>query len=146
MNVAIGCDHRGFYLKQKVMAYLHDLGHDCQDYGCYNTDSVDYPDIAKKVSEGITSGSAGKGILICGTGLGMSIAANKLKDIRAALCYDSLAASGARRHNDANIICLKGEDIETSTALDIVRIFLSTNFEGGRHIRRIKKITTLETS
>ena len=146
MNVAIGCDHRGYYLKQKVMAYLHDLVHDCQDYGCYSTDSVDYPDIAKKVSEGVSSGSSEKGILICGTGLGMSIAANKLKGIRAALCYDALAASKARKHNDANILCLKGEDIETSTALDIVRIFLSTNFEGGRHIRRINKISTLETS
>ncbi len=146
MNVAVGCDHRGFYLKQKVMDYLHELGHNCQDYGCYSTDSVDYPDIAKKVSEGVSSGNSEKGILICGTGLGMSIAANKLKGIRAALCYDILAAGRARKHNDANILCLKGEDIETSTALDIVRIFLSTNFEGGRHIRRIKKITTLETS
>jgi len=146
MNIAIGCDHRGFYLKQKVMAYLNDLGHYYQDYGCYSTDSVDYPDIAKKVSERVSSGSFEKGILICGTGLGMSIAANKLKGIRAALCYDTVAASGARKHNDANILCLKGEDIETSTALDIVRIFLSTNFDGGRHIRRIKKITTLETS
>jgi ribose 5-phosphate isomerase B len=146
MNVAIGCDHRGFSLKQKVMAYLHDLSHDCQDYGCYNTDSVDYPDIAKKVSEGVSSCSSEKGILICGTGLGMSIAANKLKGIRAALCYDALAASKARKHNDANILCLKGEDIETGTTLDIVRIFLSTNFEGGRHIQRINKITTLETS
>ncbi len=146
MNVAIGCDHRGFYLKHKVMDYVRETGHEYQDYGCYNTDSVDYPDIALKVSEGLSSGNAEVGILICGTGVGMSIAANKLKGIRAALCYDALAASRARRHNDANILCLKGEDMETSVALDIVRIFLSTNFEGGRHLRRIEKITILETN
>ena len=146
MNVAIGCDHCGLFLNQKVMDYLHDSGYVCHDYGCYNTDSVDYPDIAKEVSESVSSGSSEKGILVCGTGIGMSIAANKLKGIRAALCYDALAASRARKHNDANILCLKGEDIETSTTLDIVRTFLSSNFEGGRHIRRINKITTLETN
>ncbi len=146
MNVAIGCDHRGLFLKQKVVDFLHDSGYVCHDYGCYNTDSVDYPDIAKEVSESVSSGSSEKGILVCGTGIGMSIAANKLKGIRAALCYDALAASRARKHNDANILCLKGEDIETSTTLDIVRTFLSSNFEGGRHIRRINKITTLETN
>lgn len=146
MNVAIGCDHCGLFLKQKVMDFLHDSGYVCHDYGCYNTDSVDYPDIAKEVSESVSSGSSEKGILVCGTGIGMSIAANKLKGIRAALCYDALAASRARKHNDANILCLKGEDIETSTTLDIVRTFLSSNFEGGRHIRRINKITTLETN
>jgi len=128
------------------MDFLHDSDYVYHDYGCYNTDSVDYPDIAKEVSENVSSGSSEKGILICGTGIGMSIAANKLRGIRAALCYDVPAASRARKHNDANILCLKGEDIETSTALDIVRTFLSTNFEGGRHLRRINKITTLETS
>ncbi len=146
MNVAIGCDHRGFYLKQKVMAYLRELDHNYQDYGCYNTDSVDYPDIARKVSEGVGSGNAKIGILICGTGVGMSIAANKIKGIRAALCYDALTADRARKHNDANILCLKGEDVETSVALDIVRTFLSTNFDGGRHLQRINKITILETN
>ena len=144
MNVAIGCDHRGLFLKQKVMEFLHDSGYSCHDYGCYNTDSVDYPDIAEEVSASVSSGSSEKGILICGTGIGMSIAANKLKGIRAALCYDAVAASRARKHNDANILCLKGEDIEISTALDIVRTFLSSSFEGDRHIQRINKITTLE--
>ena len=143
MNVAIGCDHRGLFLKQKVMDFLHDSGYVCHDCGCYNTDSVDYPDIAKDVSESVSSGSSEKGILICGTGIGMSIAANKLKGIRAALWYDALAASRARNHN---ILCLKGENIEISTASDIVRTFLSSSFEGGRHIQRINKITTLESS
>lgn len=146
MKIAIGSDHRGYNLKQKIMDYLPDIGHTFQDFGCLSTDSVDYPDIAKKVAEMVASGEFESGILICGTGLGMSIAANKIKGIRAALCYDALAARRARKHNNANILCLKGEDVDIYSSLEIVQIFLSTDFEGGRHARRIEKITTLETS
>jgi ribose 5-phosphate isomerase B len=145
MKIAIGCDHRGYNLKQQIIKYLPDIGHTFQDFGCYSTDSVDYPDIAREVALIVASGEFKRGILICGTGLGMSIAANKIRGIRAALCYDALTASRARKHNDANILCLKGEDIDISSSLEIVKIFLSTDFEGGRHAQRIEKITTLET-
>lgn len=145
MKIAIGCDHRGYNLKQKIIKYLPDIGHTFQDFGCYSTDSVDYPDIAREVALIVASGEFKRGILICGTGLGMCIAANKIRGIRAALCYDALAASRARKHNDANILCLKGEDIDISSSLEIVKIFLSTDFEGGRHTHRIEKITALET-
>ena len=146
MKIAIGSDHRGYNLKQKIMEYLPGMGHTFQDFGCLSTDSVDYPDIAIKVAENVALGEFESGILICGTGLGMSIAANKVKGVRAALCYDALAASRARKHNNANVLCLKGEDVDSNSSLEIVRIFLSTDFEGGRHARRIEKITILETS
>ena len=143
-RIAIGCDHRGFALKQVIMPSLQKSGHSYQDFGCYNTDSVDYPDIAQKVGEAVASGNFDQGILICNTGIGMSIAANKIKSIKAALCHDAFAAQRARQHNDANVLCLRGEDIENESALEIVKIFLSTNFEGGRHIQRVNKIRALE--
>ena len=143
-RIAIGCDHRGFALKHVIMPLLQKSGHSYQDFGCYNTDSVDYPDIAQKVGEAVASGNFDQGILICNTGIGMSIAANKLKSIKAALCHDAFAAQRARQHNDANVLCLRGEDIENESALEIVKIFLSTNFEGGRHIQRVNKIRALE--
>jgi ribose 5-phosphate isomerase B len=126
------------------MPFLPDQGHSCQDFGCYDTTPVDYPDIAKKVGEAVASGSFDQGILICSTGIGISIAANKIRGIRAALCHDALAAQRARQHNDANILCLRGEDIEADSALEIVRAFLATAFEGGRHIQRVNKIKALE--
>jgi len=126
------------------MPLLQKSGHSYQDFGCRNTDSVDYPDIAQKVGEAVASGNFDQGILICNTGIGMSIAANKLKSIKAALCHDAFAAQRARQHNDANVLCLRGEDIENESALEIVKIFLSTNFEGGRHIQRVNKIRALE--
>jgi len=143
-RIAIGCDHRGFALKQAIMHFLQNSGHSCQDFGCYNTDSVDYPDIARKVGEAVASGSFDQGILICSTGIGMSIAANKIKRIKAALCCDVFAAQRARQHNDANILCIRGEDIGTESALEIVKTFLATGFEGGRHIQRVNKIRALE--
>ena len=143
-RIAIGCDHRGFALKHVIMPLLQKSGHSYQDFGCYNTDSVDYPDIAQKVGEAVASGNFDQGILICNTGIGMSIAANKLKSIKAALCHDAFAAQRARQHNDANVLCLRGEDIENESALEIVKIFLSTDFEGGRHIQRVNKIRALE--
>ena len=143
-RIAIGCDHRGFALKHVIMPLLQKSGHSYQDFGCYNTDSVDYPDIAQKVGEAVASGNFDQGILICSTGIGMSIAANKIRSIKAALCHDAFAAQRARQHNDANVLCLRGEDIENESALEIVKIFLSTNFEGGRHIQRVNKIRALE--
>ena len=143
-RIAIGCDHRGFALKQVIMPFLQQSGYSYQDFGCYNTDSVDYPDIAQKVGEAVASGNFDQGILICNTGIGMSIAANKIKSIKAALCHDAFAAQRARQHNDANVLCLRGEDIENESALEIVKFFLSTDFEGGRHIQRVNKIRALE--
>ena len=142
--IAIGCDHRGFALKGRIMPFLQNAGHSYQDFGCYNTAPVDYPDIAQKVGEAIASGNSDRGILICNTGIGMSIAANKIKGIRAALCCDVFAAQRARQHNDANVLCLRGENIDTESALEIVKTFLATDFEGGRHLRRGNKIRALE--
>lgn len=145
MCIALGCDHRGFRIKQAIMEFLPKLNHDYHDFGCYNIESVDYPDIAQKVAEAVTSGDFAQGILICSTGIGMSMAANKIKGIRAALCHDTFTAQRAREHNDANILCLGAENIDVDLALEIVRTYLSTNFEGGRHIPRLNKIKALET-
>jgi len=144
MRVALGCDHRGFRIKQAIMEFLPKLNHSYHDFGCYSTDSVDYPDIAQQVGEAVASGDFEQGILICSTGIGMSMAANKIKGIRAALCCDTLTAQRARQHNDANVLCLRGENIEVNSALEIVRAYLSSGFEGGRHIPRLKKIEALE--
>ena len=146
MRIALGCDHRGFKLKQTIMQFLQQSGYSYRDFGCYSTESVDYPDFARKVGNAVASGEFDHGILICSTGIGMSIAANKIKGIRAALCHDTFTAERARRHNDANILCLRGEDISDDEALEIVKTYLSTTFEGGRHIPRLNKIKALETS
>lgn len=143
-RIAMGCDHRGLGLKKPIMSFLQNAGYIYQDFGCYRTDPVDYPDVAQKVGEAVASGDFHQGILICDTGIGMSIAANKIKGIRAALCCNSFSAQRARQHNDANILCLRAEDIDTESALEIVKIFLATDFEGGRHMRRVNKIRTLE--
>ena len=126
------------------MPFLQNAGHSYQDYGCYNTAPVDYPDIAQKVGEAVASGNFDQGILICHTGIGMSIAANKIKGVRAALCHNTFAAQRTREHNDANVLCLRGENIDTESALGIVKTFLATDFEGGRHILRVNKIRALE--
>ena len=146
MRIALGCDHRGFRMKQAIVEFLQKLGYSYHDFGCYSADPVDYPDIAQKVGEAVASGNFDQGILICSTGIGMSIAANKIKGARAALCYDTFAAQRARQHNDANILCLGGENINADSALEIVKPFLSTDFEGGRHIPRVNKIKALETN
>ncbi|MCK4843959.1 MAG: ribose 5-phosphate isomerase B [Dehalococcoidia bacterium] len=143
-HIAIGCDHRGFALKERIMPFLQNAGHSYQDFGCYNTAPVDYPDIAQKVGEAVASGNFDQGILICHTGIGMSIAANKIKGVRAALCHNTFAAQRTREHNDANVLCLRGENIDTESALEIVKTFLATDFEGGRHILRVNKIRALE--
>lgn len=143
-RIAIGCDHRGLAVKELIMSFLQDSGHSYQDFGSYNTDPVDYPDTAREVGEAVASGSFDQGILICSSGIGMSIAANKIKGIRAALCHDVLASRRARLHNDANVLCLRGESIDAESALAIVGTFLATDFGGGRHIRRVDKIKALE--
>ncbi|MCJ7828849.1 MAG: ribose 5-phosphate isomerase B [Dehalococcoidia bacterium] len=146
MRIALGCDHRGLELKQTIMGLLDELGHDYQDFGGYNTDPVDYPDIAKQVAEAVASGEFDQGILICSSGIGMSIAANKVRGIRAALCCTTFGAERARRHNDANVLCLGQDTLDIASALDIVRVYLSTTFEGGRHLRRLEKIRGLEAA
>ena len=143
-HIAIGCDHRGFTLKELIVPFLQNAGHSYQDFGCYSTAPVDYPDVAQKVGESVASGDFTLGILICNTGIGISIAANKIKGVRAALCCDVFAARRARQHNDANVLCIRGEDIDAESALEIVTTFLNTDFEGGRHIQRVDKIRALE--
>ena len=143
MRIAIGCDHHGPDLKQFVTGLISQAGHDYEDFGCYTTDSVDYPDIARKVGEAVAAGQFERGILICGTDIGMSIAANKVRGIRAALCRDASSARLARQHNDANVLCLKAEE-ERELLAEIVDAFLTTEFEGGRHQRRVDKIKSME--
>jgi len=144
MRIALGCDHRGFRIKQAIMQFSPQLNCSYHDFGCYGTEPVDYPDIAQSVANAVTTAGFDQGILICSTGVGMSIAANKIKGIRAALCHDTFAALRARQHNDANILCLRGENIDTDSALEIVRVFLYTDFKGGRHISRLNKVKALE--
>ena len=143
MHIAIGSDHRGLELKKVIMGLLTELGHDYHDFGCYTSNPVDYPDIAKLVGEAVASGKFDQGILICSSGIGMSIAANKIKGIRAALCCNVFDAEMARQHNNANILCLGAN---TVAALDIVKAYLSSTFEGGRHLRRLEKIHKLEAA
>jgi ribose 5-phosphate isomerase B len=146
MRIALGCDHRGLEFKQAIIGLLGELGHNYHDFGAYSTESVDYPDIAKQVAEAVAAGKFEQGILICASGIGMSIAANKVKGIRAALCCSTFMADRARRHNDANVLCLGADAIDTATALDIVKVYLTTTFEGGRHLRRLEKIRDLEAA
>lgn len=142
--VAIGSDHGGYALKQEIMAFLEEQGIAYRDYGCYTDESCDYPDIAKPVCEAVIGGEAENGILICGTGIGISISANKIKGIRAALCSDYYSAKYTRLHNDANVICLGGRTLGAGAACELVNVFLQTEFEGGRHQRRVDKVMALE--
>ena len=137
LKVAIGCDHGGFELKQKVIDYLKARDIEFEDFGIYIKEAADYPEIAKKVSVDVANNRFNRGILICGTGIGMSIAANKVHGIRAALCGDTYSARVSRAHNNANILCLGERVIGEHLALDIVDIWLKTGFEGGRHKRRV---------
>ncbi len=143
MRVAIGCDHRGLNVKQSIIKLITGMGHTYEDFGCYTAKPVDYPDIAKKVAEAVANGSFEQGILICDTGIGMSIAANKVRGIRAALCHNAFTARCARQHNDANILCL-GAELEQDIIPEIIEAFLNTEFEGGRHSRRVDKIKAME--
>lgn len=140
MKVIIGSDHGGFHLKESVIKHLQDKGIEVKDVGPFDTQSVDYPDYAKLVAEAVQKDEYEKGILICGTGIGMNIAANKYKGIRAALVHDTFSAHATREHNDSNVLNMGERVIGTGLALDIVDIWLETAFEGGRHERRIEKI------
>ena len=137
MRVAIGCDHGGIDLKNTVISVLKELGHNADDQGCNSTDSVDYPNFAKSVSSLVTEGKCDCGILICGTGIGMSMAANRVPGIRAALCNEMFSAKMSREHNDANILCLGARVIGPGLASEIVRTWMTSEFAGGRHQRRI---------
>ena len=141
--IAIGCDHGGYALKLEVIKYLVERGLDYTDFGC-GGETVDYPDIAEKVCKEVAENKAERGILICGTGIGMSMAANKVKGIRAALCGDCFSARFTRLHNDANVLCMGARVIGAGLALQIVEEFLDTEFEGGRHIARVEKVMKLE--
>lgn len=143
MRIAIGADHRGLELKQFIIKLPKQMGHSYEDFGGYTTEPVDYPDIAKGVAERVASGDFDRGILICDTGIGICIAANKVRGIRAALCHDTFSARRARQHNDANILCL-GTRGTQDTVREIVEVFLDTQFEGGRHQKRLDKIRAME--
>ena len=143
MCVVIGCDHRGLDLKQSVIQLIAQMGHSYEDLGGYTADPVDYPDIARKVAGAVARGDFDYGILICDTGIGMSIAANKVRGIRAALCHDAFSAGRSRQHNDANILCLAAKS-NPEALLEIVDTFLTTQFEGGRHLRRLNKLKDME--
>ena len=139
--IALGCDHGGYRLKQEIIKYLEDKKIAYKDYGCYSDESCDYPVYGKKVAHAVAAGECDKGILICGTGIGISITANKVKWIRAALCHDTFSAEATRQHNDANILAMGARVIGTGLALKIVDIFLNTEFSGEeRHRNRIDQI------
>lgn len=145
MTIGIGSDHGGFELKEALKLEMEALGLDVRDYGTHSTDSCDYPDIARTVTQAILAGECESGILICGTGIGMSIAANKAHGIRAALCSEPYSARMAREHNDANVLCLGGRVVGPGLALDILNAWLGGKFAGGRHQRRVEKIGQIET-
>ncbi|MDY0087817.1 MAG: ribose 5-phosphate isomerase B [Coriobacteriia bacterium] len=144
MRISIGSDHAGFQMKEMLAAHLRELGHDVSDVGTHSTESVDYPDLAALVGKAVASEAAERGVLVCGSGIGVAIAANKIDGIRAANVCDSEMAKLSRLHNNANIVTMGGRYLAEQTARDIVDTFLATEFEGGRHQRRVDKITALE--
>jgi ribose 5-phosphate isomerase B len=147
MKLAIGADHGGYVLKKEVVDFLSKIKNiEVVDYGTSGPESVDYPDFGKKVSEAVSNGTADRGILICGTGIGMSIVANRFPKVRAALCHDNFTARMSRLHNDANVLVMGERVIGRGVALDIVKTWLETEFEGSRHQRRLEKIEQIERS
>jgi ribose 5-phosphate isomerase B len=144
MKIALGSDHRGFDVRRRLVSLLQQLGHEVFDVGPASKESVDYPDYAFKVARAVGSGEADRGILICGTGIGMCIAANKVRGVRAAPCHDCVTAEMSRRHNDANVLCLSADLLSEDLIERMVRIWLTTDFEQGRHARRVEKITRYE--
>ncbi|MEZ4387668.1 MAG: ribose 5-phosphate isomerase B [Candidatus Krumholzibacteriia bacterium] len=144
MNIAIGNDHRGYAHKAAIEAHLATLGHRVIDCGCDGPESADYPDHAVAVGERVADGRADLGILICGSGIGVSIAANKVRGVRASLCCDREAAAATRRHNDSNVLCLGGDRTTVREAVALVDAYLAAGFDGGRHARRVDKITGYE--
>jgi ribose 5-phosphate isomerase B len=144
MRIAIGSDHRGLAARKRVVGLLERLGHEVIDCGSHGEEAVDYPDIAADVARRVSDGSVDRGILLCCTGVGMAIAANKLPGVRAATCHDEVTAEMSRRHNDLNVLCLSAEMIGAEVQDKIIRTWLTSPFEGGRHARRVAKITALE--
>ena len=142
--IALGCDHGGFAIKEAIKKYLDESGIEYNDFGCYSEESVDYPVYAKKVADAVASGECEKGVLCCGTGIGISIAANKVKGIRAAVVTNEFCAEMTRRHNDSNIIAMGGRVISEEQAVKFTRIFLETPFDGDRHVKRVQMITDIE--
>lgn len=144
MKVALGCDHGGHALKEQIKGWLAGTDFEVADLGCDSSESVDYPAYAIAVARTVASGQADLGILVCGTGLGMAMAANKVRGIRAAVCNDLFCAEHARAHNDANILTIGGRVVDDVTARRIVETFLNTDFEGGRHARRVQQLMAIE--
>jgi len=144
MRVAVGADHRGYQTKERVRVLLERLNHEVLDVGTFDAEPIDYPDLAAEVAWKVSRGEAERGILICGSGLGMCIAANKVPGIRAAPCHDDLTAEMSRRHNDLNVLCLSADMLGEKLMDRMIEIWLNTDFEGGRHERRVKKIAELD--
>jgi ribose 5-phosphate isomerase B len=144
MKIAIGNDHRGFEIKQQIKAIATELGHECLDFGTDDNNPVDYPDLAYLAAMAVSKKEADRAILTCATGIGMSMAANKVKGIRAALCHDELSAQISRDHNDSNVLCLSADEIGVVTLRKMIEVWLSTEFSGGRHERRVRKIEAIE--
>jgi len=146
MNIAVASDHRGYYAKQRIIDLLKANGHNSIDLGCTSEKSCDYPDMAIQAAEAVRDGQAECAVMLCGTGLGMSMAANKVRGVRAALCHDELTAQYSRKHNDANVLCLPADLVGEQLMRLIVETWIKTGFEGGRHARRVKKITDYEVN
>ncbi|NLX56460.1 MAG: ribose 5-phosphate isomerase B [Planctomycetaceae bacterium] len=144
MRISVGSDHRGLEVKNRLTELLTRLGHEVSDEGTHSGESIDYPDIASAVARKVAQGEAERGILICGTGIGMSIAANKFHGVRAATCNDAVTAEICRRHNDANVLCLSGDLLGQRNIDRLIEVWIDTKFEGGRHARRLEKIAEIE--
>lgn len=144
MKIAMGSDHGGYALKEHLKAYLEGKGYQVEDFGCHSTDSCDYPDFGRAAAQAVADGACERGIVVCTTGIGISITANKVRGIRCALCSEPLSAEMTRRHNDANMLALGAGFVGPNLAERIVEVFLSTDFEGGRHQRRVDKVMALD--
>ena len=144
MKIAVGCDHAGLKMKNTIISSLSDMGYEYTDFGTYDENSCDYPDYALKVAEAVAQGDCERGIIVCGTGIGVSIVANKVKGIRCAHCTDTFSAKACREHNDANVITFGDRISGIGVVLDCVKLFLETPFSGGRHVKRVEKIKTVE--
>ncbi len=144
MKIAIGSDHRGFEAKQQIMAIAKELGHECIDFGTDDNNPVDYPDLAYLAATAVSKKEADRAILACATGIGMSMAANKVPGVRAALCHDEISAAVSRDHNDANVLCLSADQVGAVLLRKMVEVWLTTEFSGGRHERRVRKIHVIE--
>lgn len=144
MKIAIGSDHAGYLAKMQVIPYLQELGHEVVDFGTYSTESCDYPEFGYKVAKAVQSGECEKGVVICSTGIGISISANKVKGIRCSLCTNEFTAEMTRRHNDSNVLAMGAKVVSIEEMKKIIKIYFSTPFDGGRHSTRVEKITKIE--